>query len=165
MQVEEKMKIRTLAALIAMGLTAGCGTASSKAQGSSDSKTVTPSRRASASPLKTTKEATSELKEAMASAGIDVSNPERPLAPPHMADLIGTHDKETSRQALAQGYKNTATHGWKPTDKTSETFLHYEKANGCAAMSDATLKTRHPDLEPTDDLVMITIICPDTTTP
>lgn len=94
----------------------------------------------------------------MLGAGIKLAQPKPKREGETVITLFEPHDKKTSLDALKRGFDELSAEKWKPSAQNKEGFLHSEKS-GCAAMSPTTFEIRHPDLQLTQDLISVTVVC------
>ncbi|MFK0259561.1 hypothetical protein [Streptomyces sp. NPDC090445] len=155
---EKNMRIRA-AALVVLVASFAVGCSEKPEKTVSDSST-TASKRGSDPASLTAQEAVDEVKQVMAQVGIQLTQSKPNSAEETIVTLFATHDKKTSAETVTKAYKNLTGQGWKPSDNSKETFSHYEKGR-CGVMTDTTFKLRPPSVQPSDDLINVTVVCPN----
>ncbi|MET9607335.1 hypothetical protein ABZZ17_20005 [Streptomyces sp. NPDC006512] len=103
-------------------------------------------------------EAAEEVKKAMLGAGVKLDQPKPKREGETVIALFAPHDKESSLGALKRGFDELSARDWKPSERSSETFLHSEKG-GCSAMSPTDFESKRPNLQPNQDVILVTVVC------
>ncbi|MEU9039380.1 hypothetical protein AB0D45_31355 [Streptomyces sp. NPDC048352] len=139
----------------------GCAGESDRSESSSgngEGVKASPSPSAQVTGWSSAQEAADEVKKVMLGAGVKLAQPKPKREGETVITLFEPHDKESSLDALKKGFDELSAKSWKPSDQNEGSLLRSEKG-GCAAMSPTTFEIKHPDLQPNQDLISVTVVC------